>query len=86
MKVYVKREDLELNDEEYVLEEIIGFSVIENDKILGKVREIVYNGSNILLRIEASKNFYIPYRGNFIKKVNVKNGEVMVENAEGLIL
>ena len=62
------------------------FSVIENDKILGKVREIVYNGSNILLGIEASKNFYIPYRGNFIKKVNVKNGEVMVENAEGLIL
>lgn len=86
MKVYVKREDLELNDEEYVLEEIIGFNVIENDKILGKVREIVYNGSNILLGIEASKNFYIPYRGNFIKKVNVKNCEVIVENAEGLIL
>lgn len=86
MKVYVKREDLELEEDEYILEELVGFSVIENGEILGKVGEIVYNGSNILLSIEANKNFYIPYKGNFIKMVNVKDKELIVENAKGLIL
>ena len=86
MNVYVKKEDIKLNDNEYILEELIDYDVIENGEKLGKVKYIVYNGSNILLAIEGAKNFYIPNNPNFIKKVNEKDKNIEVENAKGLIL
>lgn len=86
MNVYAKRSDLELKDEDYVLQDLIDLEIKEDGEVLGKVREIVYNGSNILLQIEGNNNFYIPIKGNFIKKVNLSKKEIEVENARGLIL
>lgn len=85
--VYVKKEDIELKSDEYILEELVGLNVIEDGICLGKVSEIVYNNSNILLNVISDEhNFYIPNNANFIKKVNLDNNEVIVENAKGLIL
>lgn len=86
MNVYVKRSDLGLDKDEYILDDLIGLNVIENGEMLGKVSEIVYNGSNILLSILGEDNFYIPKNGNFIKKVDLENGIIEVQNAKGLIL
>lgn len=85
--VYAKKEDIELKEDEYILEELIGLNVIEDGICLGKVNEIVYNNSNILLNVVSeNKNFYIPNNPNFIKEVNLSEKEVIVENAKGLIL
>lgn len=85
--VYVRKEDIELKSDEYILEELVGLNVIEDGICLGKVREIVYNNSNILLNVVSNEHsFYIPNNANFIKKVNLDNNEVIVENAKGLIL
>ncbi len=86
MNVYVKREDLKLDNDDYLLQDLIGLNVIENGEMLGKVNDIVYNGSNILLSISGSKNFYIPKNGEFIKMVDTQNGNIEVENAKGLII
>ncbi len=86
LNVYVKKEDIELDKDEYILEELVGYDVLENGEKLGKVKEIVYNGSNILLYIEGDKNFYIPNNINFIKKVKEDEKVIEVENAKGLIL
>ena len=86
MNVYVKKDDIKLEDNEYILEELVGYEVRENGEVLGKVKDIVYNGSNILLLVEAIKNFYIPNNPNFIKKVKNEEKIIEVENAKGLIL
>lgn len=86
MDVYVKREDLKLGSNDYLLQDIIGFNVLENGENLGKVKEIVYNGSSILLYVEAEKNFYIPYNDEYIKKVNLKEKNIEVYNAKDLII
>ena len=84
--VYVNRDDLKLNHDEYVLEELVGMDVYHQDRLLGKVDEIVYNNSNILLHVAGEKSFYIPNHSNFIKDVNVLKKEIHVENIEGLML
>lgn len=84
--VYVKRENLHLSEDEYLLSDLIGLEVYEKEEKLGKGKEIVYNNANILLYIEAEKNFYIPINNNFIKKVDKKNNKIQVENTKGLIL
>ncbi len=85
-KVYIKEEDLHLNEEEYILEELLDYKVIEDNECLGKVIDIDYNGSNTLLVIEGIKKFYIPYKGNFIIGVDKEKKEIKTENAKGLIL
>ncbi len=86
MNVYVNREDLNLNNNDYLLQDLIGLNVIENKRILGKVNEIMYNNGNDLLSISGENSFYIPLNGDFIKEVNLDKGVIEVENTEGLIL
>ena len=84
--VYVNREDLHLKENDYILEELVGMNVIEDNSFLGKVDEIVYNNGNVLLHVSGEKNFYIPNHSNFIKKVELDKKEIHVENTKGLIL
>lgn len=84
--VYFKREDLKLNEEEYLIEDLIDYGVLENNILIGKVTDIVYNNSNILLSINGDNDFYIPLNSNYILKVDTKNKEIIVENTKGLIL
>ena len=86
MSVFVKREDLNLENSEYILEDLIGFSIKENEKILGIVEDFMYNSSNILLCIKAEKNFYIPYNSGYLKKVNLKDKVIECENVKDLII
>ena len=86
LNVYVKREDLSLNNDDYLLQDLIGLNVVENGEMLGKVSEIVYNGINVLLSISGENNFYIPKNGDFIKKVDLEKGIIEVKDAKGLIL
>jgi len=85
LEVFINREDLELNND-YLLEDLVGLSVVENQRTLGKVKEIMYNNGNNLLSITGEFNFYIPLKGDFIKKVNLENKVIEVENTEGLII
>ena len=85
-EVYVNRDDLNLDENDYILEDLIGLNIKEDTEILGKVVEIVYNGSGTLLVIEGAKRFYIPNNKEFIVKVDFLNKEIECKNAKGLIL
>ncbi len=84
--VYVERSTLNLQNGEYLYEDLPGMEVIENQKVLGKIKDIVYNKSNILLFIEGEKNFYIPLNVEYIKKVDVEKRIVETKGGESLIL
>ncbi len=86
MNVYVKREDLNLGKDDYLLEDLINLEVFENGELFGKVTDIVYNGSNILLSVAGTKDFYIPYNEHYIKNVNLEEKKIEVVGAKGLIL
>ena len=84
--VYVKRMDLDLKKDEYILEDLIDLNIIYNKEILGKVVDISYNNGNNLLKITGSKEFFIPINDVFIKKVDLKSKVIEVKNIEGLII
>lgn len=83
--VYVSRSSLKLNDEDYLLSDLIGLSVVFNDTVYGIVKDYS-NDLNPLLKIEYDRNYYIPIKGNYIKNVDLLNKKIVVENIEGLIL
>lgn len=77
MGVYIKRSDLDLKEDEYLLNDLIGYEVYEDSKLLGKVSSISYN-NNVLLKID--DKFYIPFIDEFIEKVDVKTKKIMTRN------
>lgn len=85
--VYILKEDLNLNEYEYLEKELIGFSVIKDNEVVGeviditktsptnKIMEITYNGKRVLL----------PYHKDFILKLDLQNKKIEVKLIEGMI-
>lgn len=86
LKVFVLRADLELESNQYVLDDLIGMNIINKNGEYGKVVDIFDNNGNTLLEISFEKKYYIPYNSRYIKKVNVKEKTIEVIDVEGLIL
>lgn len=85
--VFINKDDLNLNSDEYLEEELIGFSVVENEQKVGevidikktsptnKIMEITYNGKKVLL----------PYHKDFIQKLDLQNKKIEVKLIKGMI-
>ena len=71
--IYVKKIDLNLKNDEYLLEDLIGMKVICDNETLGIVSDIFDNKAGKLLYVTFAKKYYIPYNNNYIKQVDVKN-------------
>lgn len=86
LSVYINKEDLKIAANDYLLEDLIGMTVVEDEEILGKVVDLMYNSGNNLLKVLGKSNFYIPVNGDYIKKVNLNEKIIETQNAKGLIL
>lgn len=85
-KIYINRLELELNDNEYLLQDLIGLDVYDNDKLLGIVIDYENNNGNILLKIKSEKVFYIPLVNVYIKNIDIKNKRIDTINGSDLII
>ena len=74
---FIYRSDLDLKEDEYLLSDLIGYAVYDNNKLLGKVSGINFN-NNVLLKIDDIYNL------EWNKKINIDfnaiNLEVLYEN------
>jgi len=85
--VYVLKEDLNLKDDEYLEKELIGFDVIEEDEVVGKVINIEKTSpTNKIMEINyKGKRLLIPYHTDFILKLDLQNKKIEVKLIEGMI-
>jgi len=81
-KVYCRRDDLNLNENEYLISDLIGMDVYYNNELIGIIKE-VSRDKNPLIKL--SNNKLIPYNDNFIDSVNLKQRQVVLKNCEGLL-
>ena len=83
--VYVSRDSLKLQKDEYLLDDLIGLKVILDNKVYGIVNDYS-NNLNPLLKIKYDKDYYIPINSKYIKKVDLENNALIVDDIEGLII
>ena len=85
--VYIVKEDLNLKDDEYLEKELIGFDIIENDKIVGKIVSIEKTSpTNKIMEINyKGKRVLLPYHKDFILKLDLQNKKIEVKLIEGMI-
>lgn len=83
--VYIKREDLNLNDTEYLESDLIGLNVIVDNNQSGVVTDIRDTGNNKILVIDYNdKNVFVPYQKEFIDSVNFETNEIVIKPIEGM--
>ncbi len=85
-KIFIEREELELKNGEFLFQDIIGFSICEEGKILGIIKNIRYNKSGILLSVVGEKTFLTPYNDFYIKEIVWPEKKIIGQNIKGLML
>lgn len=84
--VFFDKGKVELEEEEYFMDDIIGSSVIWKDEELGPVVEIIDNGRHDILVVSYNKKrIMIPYVDAFIIEEDIENKKIVVELLEGMI-
>ena len=82
--VFINREDIKLEGNEYLDEDIIGLNVYSLDKELGVVRKIENHNGNEILFVHGEKDVLIPYNFDIIESVDLEKKEMHVKNIIGL--
>ena len=81
--VYVKRSDL--NIDTYLDEELIGMSVLDENKILGHVKELLKSkADNLLVVTNGKKDYLVPNIKEFILNVDLDKKQITINNIKGL--
>lgn len=83
--IFVNKEDVKLEENEYLDEDIIGLNVYVDDKLLGRVKRIEKHSVNGILVIKnEEKNYLVPYNFDIILSIDLEKKEMKVKNIVGL--
>ena len=83
--VFVFRDDLKLNSNEFLYNDLMSCKIIDNNEELGQV--IGLRKSNILLlEIDDDKKYFIPCVDEYIKSVDIKEKKIYTKGAKELVL
>ena len=82
--VFFNKADLNLGDNDYLISDLVGFVVKEDDKEYGEVTD--YDDNKINPVIKVNNKFYIPLKGDFIVKVDKVNKIIYGKNISSLVL
>lgn len=85
--VYVKKSDLQLEENEYLLEDLVGSTVKDGDEDIGKVIAVLLgNGTNYVRVLKNQKEYLIPLINIYIQRFDKKAKILYTNNAKSLII
>lgn len=85
-KIYINRDDLKLKENEYLLNDLIGFNVYDEDKLIGMVIDYELTKSSVLFKVKGNKTFYLPKVAAYIKEVNIIDKKIITNKGSELII
>jgi len=83
--VYINKEDILLDEDNYLDEEIIGLTVIYEEKEKGIIKNIErYDKTTLLVIKNNDKEHLLPYNNDIIEKIDINNKKIYIKNIKGL--
>ena len=83
--IFVNKEDIVLDENQYLDEDIVGLKVYVDDRMIGVVRKIEKHSVNEILVIKNDeKNYLVPYNFDIILSIDLEKREMFVKNIVGL--
>lgn len=85
-KIYIKPADLNLEQNQYLDEELQGLNIKIDNQIVGIIKRIErYPKQDLIVVKKEEKDCLIPYVSDIIEEVNLKEGYIAIKNIKGLI-
>lgn len=81
----VDEAEIELAENEYYYQDIIGCTVYNEGEAVGKVIDIFETGANDVWVIKGDKEYLIPYIEDVVKHIDIDAGRIDIEAMEGLL-
>lgn len=87
--LYMDREDVELEDGTYFVQDLIGLTVVDADsgKIWGKIRDVLQTGANDVYSIwndETKQEYLAPAIPDVVLETDIENGTMTIRPLKGL--
>lgn len=86
--LYMNRDDVELDEDVYFIQDIIGLTVkdIDSGEVYGKISDVYQNGATDVYSIkkENGTELMFPYIDEVVKKIDIEAGEMLIKPLEGL--
>ena len=84
--VFLRREDLNLEEGEFLDEDLLGMKVIVSGKVIGQVKRIEKDKyqDKIVVNKEG-KEYLVPYVCDIIKTINLEEQSITLEEIKGLL-
>ena len=87
--VFVKEETARefLEEDEFLIDELVGLDVYDGDKKVGAVVGVSNNGASDLLSVKtlSKKISLVPFVKAIVLSVDIKNRRIQINNLEGLL-
>ena len=86
-EVLVVKDSKDLKEGYYFYSDLVGCTIIADDKTLGKVIAVEEFPAQLTLRCKSSngKTFFVPFIKAFIKSVSIEKKEIEINYMEGLL-
>ena len=82
--VYINKEDIELKQNEYLDEQLIGLDVMYKNMLMGTIGDIERYDKISLIKINGKDRYYlIPYNFNLIDNIDIKNNKIYIKDVDG---
>lgn len=86
--LYMDRDDVELDEGVYYIQDIIGLTVkdIDSGEVYGKISDVYQNGATDVYSIkkENGTELMFPCIDEVVKKIDIEAGEMLIKPLEGL--
>ncbi len=83
-EVYFDEDNLSLDNDEVLDSELLNYKVINNNEV-GEVLEVFFaSPTNKIIRVKFDKEYLVPFTKPFIKKIDKKREELVIELLEGM--
>jgi len=84
LDIYILKSSLDLQADEYLMNDLIGLDVYDNNELIGQVTEIINHPVNPLIKV--NNQFYIPMKAHYIQTVDLKDKCIKGKNIKELML
>lgn len=87
MVIYIDRDEVCLDEDEYFIQDIIGLTVkdADSEKLYGKITDVLQTGANDVYEIKQDgKTYLIPAIEDVIIKTDIENSVMLIRPLEGL--
>ncbi len=86
--IYAKREDIEVDEGRYLIQDLIGMRVlnVDTDQNYGVVQDVIKTGANDVYSIknDEGKEYLIPVIDDIIKDISLETNHISIKPMQGL--